>query len=937
MRKYLLLIVVTLLCSLSSLLAQVVWDNSSCVYSVDNRKSELISKQDIATGSLVFYRLNNQLVFEKLDNLGNPITDQVIDLNIQVNEESILTVRKSYDNNFFIYWREENLLKIKKISEEGSDLWNSCLNIPILDYSNRIIDGMQIVDDEESVYLLVNYQSDVYEEVLVSYQIDVINNNPQEINQNIIYEAEGLSSFTGALTSDGITYMWLQADEDKIFIKISETIHEINGQVAYSTQPGWKVKECKILELNGDKTLYCLVGKYYESYNEGFSDIYIYNEVTESTSEVFTNQILIDVQRISDNEFLSVTMSDSLYFTRYDAVGDIISSVSQEHYCHGWSQDWISYQPYIKSVDCRLENGEYKIAIGFIGVSSDIVTPSTDYNSKLGIYSYNLANDQTSAVLGDLGNFTENRISLYVCMGDTRASLLNKCYQDNDSSYNQYFLDYNQNSQVSHNTYQIALTSISYLREMNSFIWNGNSRVIMKVNNSLLENEINDIGEIIMENYQETNSPMYILENFSENNYVLLYAYNYDYFDDFGVTEVTYDVRAKFYKDNGSISIEDMPCESNLQSYLDIEDGDGLWMTPFYSSSFQIRRIENGVLQDPIDSWFEYGNILMVKNNYLIKNGDHQFLITKINDFGSITEGWTLDGYSFTEEYDINIRNKEIFKYQNRLIFSYLTGANYKILDVNPEDLAQTTSYVFPCTYINEKNDFIIGNKFYNIHNYDSQITISCYDIDNNFAEVWQESVAENVRDYDIKVVNNRFVVAYTQGTEGSERVYLRTISFLGNSDQYEEGYALPLNLDSQYDPTISVLDDNTIFVNRIENNSADNPGVYCDLIDLSYFVPNNTENVSPLTFTATNYPNPFNPETTISYNLTKAGVTKVEVFNLKGQLVKTLVNEVQAQGNQKVIWKGNNNQDKQVSSGIYLYKIKSTGGVISGKMVLMK
>ncbi len=283
------------------------------------------------------------------------------------------------------------------------------------------------------------------------------------------------------------------------------------------------------------------------------------------------------------------------------------------------------------------------------------------------------------------------------------------------------------------------------------------------------------------------------------------------------------------------------------------------------------------------------------------------------------------------------IESQAIYAYQNRLIFSYITNDTFKVFDIDPQDLSQTATYSFPSQRGVAQQDFIIGNKFYNIHNYDSQITISCYDIDNNFAEVWQESVAENVRDYDIKVVNNRFVVAYTQGTEGSERVYLRTISFLGNSDQYEEGYALPLNLDSQYDPTISVLDDNTIFVNRIENNSADNPGVYCDLIDLSYFVPNNTENVSPLTFTATNYPNPFNPETTISYNLTKAGVTKVEVFNLKGQLVKTLVNEVQAQGNQKVIWKGNNNQDKQVSSGIYLYKIKSTGGVISGKMVLMK
>lgn len=933
MKKYALLTVVALLFSISGLLAQVVWDNSACLYSQSNVTTNVISKQPIEAGSLVFYSLDNQLVLEKLDNLGNPITDQVFDFNIQVTVESNLSIKKSYDNNFFIYWREENSLKIKKISDEGSNLWNSYLNIPIIDYSDRSIDEMQIVDDEESIYLLVNYQSDDYEEVLVSYQIDVINNIPQEINQNIIYEEEGVSSFTGALTGDGITYMWSQASEDKIFIKIGETIHELNQQVSYY---GVASKECDILELNGNKTIYCLIGKYYDSYyNEGFSDIYIYDEETENIIEVFTNHLLLDVQRISDDEFLSVTIKDSLYFTKYNATGDILSSVSQDHYCHSNSQPMFYSSPSIKSFDCKLENGDYKIAIGFI-IENSFFAKSSVYHSKLGIYSYNLATSQTSSVWDALGSLNIDDLSLYVSLGDTKASLLDKVATSDGSYYRQHFLAYDLNSQASYNPYQIALTAIPTFRKLNSFNWNGNNRVIMRINNSILENEVNDSGESVMENYQVTHGFGTILEKISENNYVLLYAYDI-HTDPWGYDETTYDIKAKIYEDNGNINIEDISQYTRFQSFMDVEDGDGLWITTFSSDIYICRIIVNGVIQNILSDPLLVDNILMVKNNYLITDSNNQFLITKIDDLGFIAEGWTNEGYSFTDEYDNNIKNKNIFKYQNRLIFSYISNDSYKIFDINTDDLTQTTSYSYPCPYNSKKNDFIIGNKLYNIHTYTSNLTITCYDLNNDFAEVWQETIAENISNYDIKVLNNRFVIAYTQEEEGAERVYLKTISFLGNSDQYEDGFALPLNLEEQYLPSINVLDNNTIYVNRVEKNSDNSLCVYCDLIDLSYFVANSSEDVTPLTLKATNYPNPFNPETTISYNLPQAGDVSVQIYNLKGQLVKTLINEVQSAGNQKVIWKGNNNQNKQVSSGIYLYKIKTNTDLISGKMVLMK
>ncbi len=89
------------------------------------------------------------------------------------------------------------------------------------------------------------------------------------------------------------------------------------------------------------------------------------------------------------------------------------------------------------------------------------------------------------------------------------------------------------------------------------------------------------------------------------------------------------------------------------------------------------------------------------------------------------------------------------------------------------------------------------------------------------------------------------------------------------------------------------------------------------------------------------NYPNPFNPVTTIGYSIKDAGNVTLEVYNLKGQLIKTLVNEVKETGSHTVIWNGSDNSNKSVSSGVYFYKMVSEGNIgrytSTKKMILMK
>ena len=98
---------------------------------------------------------------------------------------------------------------------------------------------------------------------------------------------------------------------------------------------------------------------------------------------------------------------------------------------------------------------------------------------------------------------------------------------------------------------------------------------------------------------------------------------------------------------------------------------------------------------------------------------------------------------------------------------------------------------------------------------------------------------------------------------------------------------------------------------------------------------------VKPTTFVnslSQNYPNPFNPQTTITFTVKDRSPVVVKVFNVAGQLVRTLVNDQRAPGEvHTVTWDGRNNAGQQVSSGVYFYRLVANNFTQTRKMVLLK
>jgi len=85
------------------------------------------------------------------------------------------------------------------------------------------------------------------------------------------------------------------------------------------------------------------------------------------------------------------------------------------------------------------------------------------------------------------------------------------------------------------------------------------------------------------------------------------------------------------------------------------------------------------------------------------------------------------------------------------------------------------------------------------------------------------------------------------------------------------------------------------------------------------------------------NYPNPFNPSTTIEYEIPKAGYVKIQIYNSIGQLINTIEDDYKNPGKYSIQWNGKNSAGENLSSGIYFYRMSSNGLTLVKKMLLLK
>ena len=104
----------------------------------------------------------------------------------------------------------------------------------------------------------------------------------------------------------------------------------------------------------------------------------------------------------------------------------------------------------------------------------------------------------------------------------------------------------------------------------------------------------------------------------------------------------------------------------------------------------------------------------------------------------------------------------------------------------------------------------------------------------------------------------------------------------------------------------------------------------HSDIIEATVTPPNTF-------YLSQNYPNPFNQSTTIDYELPRSTDVTIKVYNLSGQEIATLTDELKNAGYFKVQWDGKNDNGVDIASGFYFYRIRAKGFNKVLKMVLTK
>jgi len=185
-------------------------------------------------------------------------------------------------------------------------------------------------------------------------------------------------------------------------------------------------------------------------------------------------------------------------------------------------------------------------------------------------------------------------------------------------------------------------------------------------------------------------------------------------------------------------------------------------------------------------------------------------------------------------------------------------------------------------------------------------------------------------------------------GSEGNGGVSLIWTEIVNEEAKYYTVYKKDITAGGSFEALVNVTETVFVDLNVLIGNSyeyyvtatdfANNEGEISNSFTLMVISVDNLVNAIPDEFAlGQNYPNPFNPSTSISYQLPVSGNVRLNVYNLNGELVTTLVSGEMSAGYHTVEWNGLTSTGRGIASGVYLYRIQANDFVQVRKMIMMK
>ena len=199
----------------------------------------------------------------------------------------------------------------------------------------------------------------------------------------------------------------------------------------------------------------------------------------------------------------------------------------------------------------------------------------------------------------------------------------------------------------------------------------------------------------------------------------------------------------------------------------------------------------------------------------------------------------------------------------------------------------------------------------------------------------------------------NFLIKGHTDGAEGRNRLemnatnsrnfqYYTIFRSLAQDIDDEDTWTLinPNITDTHYtDTTFSQLPlgEYTYILRSVYTNDNISNPAFSNTVLQTYTDESDVSLLPTKNYLHANYPNPFNPSTTISFDLAVESLIKIDIYNIRGQKITTLVNDRFKAGTHSINWEGTDDNGQTISSGIYLYQMKTDDYKSMRKMLLMK
>lgn len=414
-------------------------------------------------------------------------------------------------------------------------------------------------------------------------------------------------------------------------------------------------------------------------------------------------------------------------------------------------------------------------------------------------------------------------------------------------------------------------------------------------------------------------------------------------------------------------------------SKISFYDNDGIdeyyigWQNYNISYRFDLRAQK---IIDGVSQWDDNGIVISEQdtNVHLFDVNENFFIwgdetwpnldlrITLIQPDGNLSEGWPVNGLVVLDAIEYDDYVKSSITPEGLLVTWTVSGVNNKVIygqliDYNGNKLWGENGKILVPTTTNSYYDIVVDEHVYIAWDEASSSTqmnyfIQKYDLSGNAQ--WDEDgmqltsyTEENhwAQHLELSLIEDGVVgVLQYHCPEGITRIDAVHINSEGELFPYDTPIEICDVYKYQSTPQVCTSGNNA-YISWLDSRSTVDSnyglifefGIYAQKLTIDTSSGNNETIPVATTQLKNNYPNPFNPSTSIQFAIPADSEVELSIFNVKGQKIQTLCNDELEKGEHNFIWNGKDKSQNPVSSGVYLYKLKTNSKSITKRMVLLK